>query len=249
MSLGTSSIFSTMREKIFRFKQFTVSNDKSAMKVGTDGVLLGAWCSATNALRVLDVGTGTGLIALMVAQRNESAIIEAVEIDEDACKEAELNFNESRWSDRLTAVRDNFIDFTQRCNVRYDLIVSNPPFYTEDILPSGLQRKQARHCSSLSYKELIESSLKILSDDGIISFISPVSRERDIQAVIDENNLHIIRRLTIYPKPGADAKRIIWEISRMEKPTTDFSLTIEHLGRHEYTDEYIALTKAFYLNM
>ena len=144
------------REKVFRFKQFAVLNDRTAMKVGTDGVLLGAWCPVEGIHRVLDVGTGCGVIALMVAQRNSEAVITGIDIDEGAIEEAGLNYANSPWSERLTATLADFNDMKD--NDRFDLIVSNPPYFTNGVLPTGDARTTARHTGSLSYRQLIEGA-------------------------------------------------------------------------------------------
>ncbi len=239
-----------MRENIFRFKQFSVRNERSAMKVGTDGVLLGALCSVESVNSVLDVGCGTGLIALMIAQRTRNAIIDSVEIDADAYNEALLNYAESPWNNRLFCFLTDFREFTEKCHKKYDLIVSNPPFYTEDVTPPDSQRLLARHCSALSFKELIESSIPRLSNNGKLWFISPTNRENEIANIIAANKIYISNKTIIFPKTGVAAKRIVWALTK--NPVSNIlinNLTIENSIHHDYTDEYIALTRDFYLKM
>ncbi|MGM9855924.1 MAG: tRNA1(Val) (adenine(37)-N6)-methyltransferase [Muribaculaceae bacterium] len=244
-----------MREKVFRFKQFAVRNDRSAMKVGTDGVLLGAWCNVNGALRVLDVGTGTGLIALMVAQRNAEAVIDAVEIDADASKEARENFEASPWRERLRVIHGDFLEITAEGGSsgvgEYDLIVSNPPYFTEDTTSDDRRRATARHTSvALTYSALIASACPLLADGGRICLISPVEREAEILCAASESGLRVARRLTIYPKPGAAAKRMLWELGRGgDFEPQESELTIETLVHNDYTPDYIALTRDFYLKM
>ena len=254
-----------MREKVFRFKQFAVRNDRSAMKVGTDGVLLGAWCGVKDVRRVLDVGTGTGLIALMVAQRNADTVIDAVEIDPEACQEARQNFEASPWSGRLKVIQGDFIEMAAEASEsgscgsscgslgvgEYDLIVSNPPYFTEDTTSGDRRRATARHTSvALTYSALIKGACRLLAEDGRLCLISPVEREAEIVAASAACGMRVARKLTVYPKPGAAAKRIMWELGR----TGDFEaqegeLTIETVVHNDYTPDYIALTRDFYLKM
>ena len=177
------------REKVFRFKQFSVRNDKSAMKVGTDGVLLGAWADVKAANSVLDIGTGTGLVALMMAQRC-NANIDAIEIDADAFAEATLNFNESPWAERMKVIHDDFITFSKDCDLRYDVIVSNPPYFIDSLVCQEEKRKNARHTSSLSYENLIECAVKLLNDNGFICLITPSDVENHLDNIIMMNNCY-----------------------------------------------------------
>ena len=234
------------REKVFRFKQFSVVNDRTAMKVGTDGVLLGAWCPVEDAHRVLDVGTGCGVIALMCAQRNPSALINAIEIDHDAAQEATLNFERSPWSKRLNAIEGDFNDLLD--NDGYDLIVSNPPYFTNGVLPTGDARTTARHTGSLSYRQLIEGSSRLLTDDGTLAFITPTDAEQDIIEAATFAALPIRKIVRVIPVEGAAPKRILWQLSRRDIDYQEDFLTIAHTDG-SFTQEYIALTSPFYLKM
>ena len=234
------------REKIFRFKQFEVVNDRTAMKVGTDGVLLGAWCPVAEARRVLDVGTGCGVIALMVAQRNRQALIEGIDIDQDSIAEARLNFANSPWNNRLTAIDGNFNDMDG--DARYDLIVSNPPYFTNGVLPTGDARTMARHTASLTYQQLIEGAAHLLNDEGILSLISPVEAYGDIIEAAAFASLPVRRLMHVIPVEGALPKRLLWQLSRRDTPYGEDSLTIAH-SDGTFTSEYVALTGAFYLKM
>ena len=234
------------REKVFRFKQFQVVNDRTAMKVGTDGVLLGAWCPVAGARRVLDVGTGCGVIALMVAQRNCEAFITGIDIDEGAIEEATVNFANSPWSDRLTAAMADFNDWN--AGDHYDLIVSNPPYFTNGVLPSGDTRIQARHAQSLTYRQLIEGAARLLTDDGSLSFISPVDAEQEIIEAATFASLPVRQMTRVIPVEGAAPKRTLWLLSRRDLPYQEGTLAIAH---HDstFTTAYIALTSPFYLKM
>lgn len=234
------------REKIFRFKQFAVLNDRTAMKVGTDGVLLGAWCPVEGAKRVLDVGTGCGVIALMVAQRNSEAVIEGIDIDHDAVEEAALNFERSPWSGRLTAHEKDFNDL--EAGGPYDLIISNPPYFTDSLLPPDSGRTLARHTASLSYRQLIEGASRLLASNGQLALISPT----DAEGIIVEASAFAalpVRRLTrVIPVEDATPKRTLWLLSRQDIPYREDTLTIAHRDG-TFTPEYIDLTGAFYLKM
>ena len=234
------------REKKFRFKQFEVLNDRTAMKVGTDGVLLGAWCPVEGARRVLDVGTGCGVIALMIAQRNSEAFIEGIDIDEAAIEEATINFAASPWHDRLISLLQDFNDLDGIES--YDLIVSNPPYFTNGVLPTGDARTMARHTHSLTYRQLIDGATRLLSSEGILAFISPTDAESEITETAAFASLPIRRRTRVIPVEGADAKRTLWLMSHGEMPYQEETLTIAH---HDgtFTREYIELTGAFYLKM
>lgn len=231
------------REKVFRFKQFAVLNDRTAMKVGTDGVLLGAWCPVEGARRVLDVGTGCGVIALMVAQRNAVAVIDAIDIDPGAIEEARLNFANSAWSDRLAA---HEVDFNKMETGGYDLIVSNPPYFTNGVLPTGDARTTARHTASLSYQQLIGGASRLLADDGTLALITPTDAEGDIIEAATFASLPVRQMTRVIPVEGAMPKRTLWQLSRRELSHKEDTLTIAH-SDGSFTSEYMALTRAFYL--
>ena len=234
------------REKVFRFKQFAVVNDRTAMKVGTDGVLLGAWCPVEGVGRALDAGTGCGVIALMIAQRNHDAVIDAIDIDHDAIQEAALNFGNSPWSERLTAIEGDFNAMAAR--EPYDLIVSNPPFFTNGVLPDGDARTLARHTASLTYRQLIEGAARRLTDDGTLALISPVDAEGDIIEAATFASLPVRQMTRVIPVDGAAAKRTLWLLSPRDLPYREETLTIAHRDG-TFTSEYISLTGAFYLKM
>ena len=234
------------REKVFRFKQFSVKNDLTAMKVGTDGVLLGAWCPVDGARHVLDVGTGCGVIALMVAQRNADACIDAIDIDHNAIEEASLNFSNSPWTVRLTAIEGDFNGMGY--GRRYDLIVSNPPFFTNGILPTGDARTTARHTGALTYRQLIDGSARLMTGDGSLALISPTDVEGDIIEAATFASLPVRQQVRVIPVEGAAPKRTLWLLSRRDLPYSEDTITIAH-SDGTFTREYIDLTGAFYLKM
>ena len=234
------------REKVFRFKRFAVKNDLTAMKVGTDGVLLGAWCPVEGARQVLDVGTGCGVIALMIAQRNNAAAIDAIDIDSKAIGEAESNFANSPWGERLTA---HCVDFNhmERAH-RYDLIVSNPPYFTNGVLPTGDARTMARHSGSLTYRQLIEGAARLLTDEGTLALISPTDAEGLIIEAATFASLPVRRLTRVIPIEGAECKRTLWQLTRLSIPYEEEVITIATRDG-SFTSEYVALTRDFYLKM
>lgn len=241
-----------MKNSSFRFKQFTVYHDKCAMKVGTDGVLLGAWTNAgTSAIRILDVGTGTGLIALMLAQKNNCADITAIEIDDKASMQAKDNVSLSPFSDKIDVVATSFQEFVKNTSTKFDLIVSNPPFFVNSLLPPNHSRSHARHADTLSLQELLHCCHNIIKPQGSISFIYPYEEILDIDQLIIDEGWHIKRQTDVYSKPdSALPKRLLLELTNtkpIEEPIKN-KLVIE-IDRHQYSHEYIALTKDFYLKM
>lgn len=234
---------------MFRFKRFEVLNDRTAMKVGTDGVLLGAWCDVTSAHRVLDVGTGCGVIALMVAQRNSDARIDAVEIDKDSADEAALNFSRSLWSKRLHIEHCDFNEFALRDEVgRYDLIVSNPPFFTNGVLPPEASRMSARHTQNLSYDQLLKNADRLLAEDGKIALITPFENIKEIVEGSVFNSLSISKKVNVVSVKGSSPKRVLWELRHEPCEMQESELVIE-ISPLSYSEEYVALCKDFYLKM
>ncbi|KGL58781.1 tRNA1(Val) (adenine(37)-N6)-methyltransferase [Polaribacter sp. Hel1_85] len=238
--------------KPFRFKEFTIHQDKTAMKVGTDGVLLGAWCSVDNYPdTILDVGAGTGVISLMIAQRSDAMTIDAVEVDENAYEQTVANFEESDWGDRLYCYNATFQEFADEIAEEeevYDLIVSNPPFYTDEFETENEARNKARFTTSLSFKELIVGVSKILSENGIFAIVIPFKEEANFIALAIENNLFLNKVCRVQGNPSSEIKRSLLAFSFDQTEIKEESLIIE-IERHQYTKEYIDLTKDFYLKM
>lgn len=229
----------------FRFKQFEVEQRQSAMKVGTDGVLLGAWCDTGNAHRVLDIGSGTGLIALMIAQRNQEATIDAVEIDKNSAEEASRNFHRSQWADRLNSICKDILLFNAIYS--YDLIVSNPPFFKTGESAPDIRRATARHCSALPFEHLFKKVGALLSPDGIFAMIAPAEVKNDIEFYAGEYDFWIKRRTSVISKPGKPVMRYLWEFVKYPVEIKDSSLTIHAASC--YSPEYRTLTRNFYLNL
>jgi tRNA1Val (adenine37-N6)-methyltransferase len=234
---------------MFQFKQFTIQQDKCAMKVGTDGVLLGAWAPVDhNPFSILDIGAGTGLIALMLAQRSHAEQIDGIEIDDDAYEQAVDNFENSPWGDRLFCYHAGLDEFMEEPEDEYDLIVSNPPFYTDGYFSGDEQRDMARHNQSLPFEDLIEASSILLSDIGVLAVIIPYKEEERFIALAKEEELYPFKITRVKGTPESEIKRSLIAFGRTEKDITTDGLVIE-TARHKYTDEYISLTKDFYLKM
>ena len=231
---------------MFRFKQFSISQEKSAMKVGTDGVLLGAWSPVEKANNVLDIGTGTGLIALMLAQRNLEAKIDAIEIEENAFTEAQLNVTKSPWQSRIKVFKTSLQTF--KSDVQYDLIVSNPPYYTDTYQNEDAERTLARHVDNLSFQNLLYHTSFMLKDTGICTFIIPYLEEQNFIDLAKDQGLFICKITRVKGRSELSFKRSLLCFSKELKTCIEDELVIE-MDRHIYTPEYINLTQSFYLNM
>lgn len=234
-----------MPNDFFRFKKFTVKHDKCAMKVGTDGVLIGCIANGEKAKTALDVGTGTGLISLMLAQRFPQLSITAIDIDEDAILQATDNVRNSEWSDRIIVERMDY-SHIECYDIKYDLIISNPPFYEEDISCPNKKRDTARHTDSLPFQTLIENSSKLLNSNGLFTVIIPNVKASDFVLDCAMNGLHLSRRIDIKTLPRKEAKRVILEFSKTRTDSARSTLLLrDETG--EYSSEYKELTKDFYL--
>ncbi|MEG1402390.1 methyltransferase [Bacteroides sp.] len=234
-----------MANSYFQFKQFTVWHDKCAMKVGTDGVLLGAWAPAKDALRILDIGTGTGLVALMLAQRSQ-ATITALEIDKDASIQAIENIERSPWQSRIEVVRADFKSY--RPALAFDLIVSNPPYFIDSMKCPDGQRSTARHTNELSYEDLIEGVSVLLGHNGTFCIVIPTDVSEKVKNIALEYHLYPERQLFVITKPGAAPKRTLINFTFKEQDCYTEELLTE-ISRHQYSQEYIALTKDYYMKL
>ena len=238
---------------VFRFKRFEVVNERSAMKVNTDGVLLGAAMTILPSDRaLLDIGTGTGTIALMTAQRlsafySDNAAVDAIDIDEPSASEAAANFEASPWSRNLKAYHSSLDEFAASNHTRYDLIFSNPPYFEDSLTAPDVRKSTARHTSAgLSYRDIFEFARTHLSDKGRISLVLPSDLEKDLTRYARMSGLHLFRILRVRTVPRKAPSRIITEFSFV-RPShiIEELLTIQDEGK--YTQEYLSLTRDFYL--
>ncbi|MFK5879668.1 MAG: methyltransferase [Flavobacteriaceae bacterium] len=236
--------------KPFKFKQFTVLQDKCAMKIGTDGVLLGAWANPKNSYAILDIGTGTGTIALQMAQRTSAEIIDALEIEADAFEQAVDNFEQSDWGDRLFCYHASLQEFVDEIEGEYDFIISNPPFYNTTYKKGEISDKRilARHSDSLPYATLLEATSKLLSKKGSCAFIIPFDEEKAFLKLASENKLFPNRITRVKGMDSSPVKRSLLQLSFENLSIEISELTIE-IERHKYTKSYIDLVKKFYLKM
>ncbi|UWX55390.1 methyltransferase [Maribacter litopenaei] len=233
----------------FCFKKFKIDQERCAMKIGTDGVLLGAWTTVEHKPQsILDIGAGTGIISLMLAQRCDAPTIDAIEIDENAYEQCVDNFEASPWGDRLYCYHAGLDEFMDEIEDEYDLIVSNPPFYSEKVTSGDTARDWARQNEALPFTELIDGASKLLSDEGRFSVIIPYKESEEFIKLAYGKGLYAMRTCNVKGHKDAPYKRSLIEFSRTKVVVKKEELTIEK-ERHLYTNEYVALTKDFYLKM
>ena len=234
----------------FQFKQFSVQQDRCAMKIGTDGVLLGAWCPIdNNPFSLLDIGAGTGILSLMLAQRSNAEQIDAIEIDEDAYEQCVENFESSPWGDRLFCFHAGLDEFIDEPEDQYNIIISNPPFYSEDYKTENSQRDLARFQDALPFEDLVEAADLLLSENGIFAVIIPYKEEERFIDLCAEFELYPIKVTRVKGTPTTEIKRSLLAFKRYELSVLTADELIIETARHQYTEDYIALIKDFYLKM
>ena len=234
-----------MPNNYFNFKQFTINQERSAFKVGTDGVLLGASAEIDGVRNILDIGSGTGLISLMLAQRC-NAEITAIEPDHESFLQTCENVNRSPWKKRIIVKNTSFQNLEQSVG-RFDVIVTNPPFFTDSLKNPDPRKSAARHNESLSNEEILQGALKFMECNGNLQLILPYVEGNILIAEAHKYGFYCNRIIKIKPEPSAEIRRLILKFSRVQKKTSESFLTIEHGKRHEFTEEYVNLTKDFYL--
>ena len=230
----------------FRFEKFLVKQDRCAMKVGTDALLLGAWCNLHSCKRILDIGTGTGIIALMCAQRSK-ARISGVEIDPSAADQASENFSDSPWSKRLEIIQGDIRENLKMAK-DYDLIVSNPPYFKDSLPGKNPGRNIARHEESLPLNELIDSAKKMMSKNGKLSLILPLDRYNISEILFNKAGLYLTRKTTVSSRPGSAILRVLSEWSLDNQDTVNSHININSEESNEYHSDYYYLTRDFYLD-
>ena len=228
---------------VFKFKNFSVQQSDAAMKVGTDAMLLGAFIEAENKTRALDIGTGTGVLSLMLAQQNDTLQVTGVEIDQASAEEAILNFKNSTWSNRLQLIHNDFLN--QEFSDSFDLIVSNPPYFATTNENNDSRKAQARHVSSLEVKPFIEKVHSILSSTGSFWIIIPYIDFESWNAQTTANSLKLARKIDIIGKRGNDPIRCILKFDLSSDCRKNESVCIRNTD-NSYTDQYIELTKEFH---
>lgn len=235
-----------MKQQTFTFKHFSIEQNDCAMKVGTDGVLLGAWVSPIPSMRrALDIGSGTGLISLMLAQRFQDLSITGLEIDPKAVIQSRKNIAKSQWKNRISIQHTSLQNFYTD---KYDLIVSNPPFFSTQGKTANKERTIARHETTLTFRELFSHVARLLANNGTFSIIYPIDRETEVLTLAQANGLFPVKKTIVYPNSEKPAKRLLHSFSfQKNTPYNTSKLTIETKKRHEYTFEYRFLLKDFYL--
>ncbi len=236
-----------MSNKFFQFKQFNVFHDKCAMKVTTDSVILGAWTDVNGINYALDIGTGTGLLALMIAQRSD-AMIDAVETDESACLQASENVSSSPWKNRIIIIHDTIQHFANLTNKKYDLIISNPPYFQHSLRSPDKRKSVARHNVNLSYDELLMCTQKLMAPEGKFSVIIPAIESENFTELAYIYQLYPSKICQIKSFPNATCLRIMIEFRLSPVKNTSHNELIIHKAIGKYSEEYLTLTKDFYLH-
>ena len=235
-----------MANGYFQFKQFTVHQQHCAMKVGTDGTLLGAWAQASDgACRILDIGTGTGLIALMMAQRYPQAKVTAIDIDDGAVRQAKENVSASPFVDRINVIKADVLTFEEE--EKYDSIVCNPPFFEDSLTCPDPQRTEARHTVSLGYRQLMEAAFRLLKDDGHFSLIIPSDCRERLESEAHLRGFFLSRVCSIQTTPKKAPKRYMIELSKQPVNEVDTTNGILESSPQVRSDWYRELTKEFYI--
>ena len=232
----------------FAFKQFTIKQNLCAMKVGTDAVLLGAWVNPQQAKRILDIGTGTGIIALMLAQKSNASIV-AIDIDELAIQQAKENRDACPFKNEIEISLNSVQQFALNTSQHFDLIVTNPPYFEQSLKSADEQRSHARHADVLPFEELLEAVKKLLAEKGKFCVILPRLEAEKFTSLAEKKGLHLSKLLRIKSRTDKpEAKRHIMQFEFVATEFSESTLVIEEEVRHQYTDEYKELTKNYYIN-
>ncbi len=235
-----------MSNNYFKFKQFTVHQEHAPFKVTTDSVMLGAWAQFKDAKNILDIGAGTGILSLMVAQRTEAQIV-AIEPDPGSCMQAGLNFSGSPWHNRITLVKTRVQDYFPAADLLFDCVITNPPFFI-DSLPNPKEDKAvARHSLTLTHRELLEATLRLMMSSGTLHMVLPVNEAGQFIEMASSLGLYCQRKLIVKPTPAIPPSRVLMTFCRELSIVEEATIVIEKEGRHRYSDEYVSLTKDFYL--
>lgn len=233
---------------IFKFKEFSIQQDQAAMKVGTDSILLGSWVALDQVDSILDIGTGTGLLALMLAQRSNATIIDAVEIDAAAHEQAVTNFENSPWGDRLFCYHSSIQEFATEVDEKYDLIISNPPYFNPDAIQSVTQKNIARQTHLLNHITLLRNTKELISTTGSCAFVLPYEMEKFFVDLAKNMGLFLFRILRTKDTKKASLKRSLLQFKLQETAFEAQELVLKNIDK-TYSDEFIALTEAFYLGL
>lgn len=231
----------------FTFKQFFVGHDNCAMKVGTDGVLLGAWAPVEGVSRALDIGSGSGLIALMLAQRNLQLVVDAVELDHDAARQAADNFEQSNWPERLRVFNQDIAEFSAQHNYQYDLIVSNPPYFEPAVSCRSEQRYQARYTATLTHESLLEYAKKCLSPQGIFCLVLPYDVGEKVELLAENSGWFTAYKVSVQDKLTTPFHRVLLGFSLYPIEQQRTTLALKKSDNKVYTDDFKQLIRDFYV--
>ena len=229
----------------FHFKQFEVEDKQSTLRIGTDAMLLGSWAKPVNASKILDIGTGCGVLALMMAQKSEAVII-AIEIDLPSVKESRMNFTYSPWAERISAIHTTLQAFSGYSKCDYDFIITNPPFFSNALKSPSVRENKTRHDVTMSHPELVRNVSRLLTRDGTFALILPAGYEKEFITVCSEYGLNLMRRLIVCPKPAALPGRTLMEFTRQKVNQVNESDLIILNSTGEFSDQYLALTRDFH---
>ena len=235
-----------MANDYFKFKRFTVHQEHAAFKITTDSVLLGAWAALGGVMHVLDVGTGTGILALMAAQRSTARVV-AIGPDRNSFMQAGLNITASPWPDRITLLNMTLEEYLRGTPLLYETIITNPPFFNASLPNPDVRKAVTRHSITLTHAGLLEASLRLLIPDGTLQLVLPVNEAKEFAARAQASGLDCWRRLSVLPTPELPPARMLMTLGRQKQDCEESVIVIEKGGRHIYSDEYVSLTKDFYL--
>ncbi len=241
-------MFAMTKNLYFQFKHFKIVQEKSAMKVNTDGVLLGAWTNIEAVKTVLDIGTGTGLIALMIAQRCD-AHITGVEIEKNAAEEAFENVQNSKWGNRIFIENTSFQHFTVNAKNKFDLIVSNPPFFSNCLKNANPLLSVARHNHMLPFADIINGAVKLLNPTGKLALILPFDLAQDFVAKASVRGLYLNRLTEVLPFPDKLPNRCLMEFGTEQKNFEIVIMSVFNNSKNEYSQEFKNLARDFYLKL
>ncbi len=236
-----------MASSFFQFKEFKVHHDLCAMKVGADGVTIAAWVDVSSAKTVLDVGCGSGLIALMIAQRSHADIV-AIDIDEQSVKQTQINISNSPWSDKIIAQHISLQNYAKESNMKFDVIVSNPPYFSNSLKANNEARTMARHNDSLPWLELIDSSKLLLNESGKLVLILPINEGKLLTDIAKEKGFYCSKQIEVKPLPDKEPKRMLLEFQLENTVCQEGELILE-IERGQYSPEYTELVKDYYLKL
>lgn len=232
--------------KPFHFKQFSIQQSNDVFKVGTDGLLLGAWTNVDNADILLDVGTGTGIVALMCTQRNPDLSVTAIDINEDAVELARQNFQNSPWKENATIVHVSIENLKFNTLEKFDIIVCNPPYFIESTPAEKQHIQKAKHQVNFSVETLIRASVSLLNKNGVLNIVYPSTHAAELIQLSEKNKLYLKRRTTVYSKVGKQPERELLSFG-FEKGEVELeTLVIQHEKRNDYTEAYKNLTRVYH---